>query len=592
MTNTTSPLGVFEDPVGCGLTGIVLDVATKVGGAFVEMIKDKRQAKAALERYEAKYRQRYGSVRILGMKQDYPLEQVYTKVKFLDALSIRRFESVEALEEVYRGKSVRGFTTQERTPQDGTGVVNAHPKLTVLGQPGAGKSTFLRRLGLAAFQDQAENSFMFQCIPVLLELKRFNPTQIDLLGAVAKELANFGFPETPEYAAKALEQGNLLVLLDGLDKVPKDIFNPAIEAIQDFVTRYDQTRFITSCRTAAHRSDFRRFTNVELADFDDEPIEAFTHNWFQTELDKESSTAERCWEQLNDQRNSVAKELAQIFTRQVLTDQINDFIEGTADKPALPGKDILDAIAEQQGIFAERAEDVYSFSHLTLQEYLTAQYISQDTSLTSELLKKYLLEDRWREVFLLIPGLLRNADGYLLKMQTITQTYLDMPKLRALISWANEAAASSKSNYKLAAERVAAILLDRTRYRDRDRASGLIHDHAIVLVVDLVFDPTLAQEPYQMRISGTINFPDLAIRFEALERRVKDASKTAKVCSEFIFRLHQPWLQESDLNFDTATLSNEECLSFSHYLKANQFILKCKDSAIRVSKQVWESIEN
>ncbi|MEM6425475.1 MAG: NACHT domain-containing protein, partial [Cyanobacteria bacterium P01_D01_bin.128] len=426
-----SPLDLFKKPVAGGLTGIVLDIAQKAGGAFLAAVKNHRQAQAALKRYEDKYRQRYGSVRILGMKQDYPLEQVYTKVKFLDDISIRRFESIEALEEGFRGGSARRLSTRERSLQDGTDVVNAHTKLTVLGQPGAGKSTFLRRLGLGAFQDVTENSFTFQLIPVFVELKRFNPTQIDLLGAVAKELANFGFPETPEFAAKALEQGKLLVLLDGLDEVPKEILNPAIEAIQDFVTRYgsdggeSKNRFITSCRTAAHRTDFIGFANVELADFDDKQIERFIHNWFQTDLDQASKTAERCWEQLNDERNSAAKELAQtpllltflclvynrtqkffdkratlyrkaldilleewaadkrlemgdiheglntelekvmlaeiayngfvnnqlFFTRQELIDQINQFVDDTEGKPTLPGKEIVDAIAEQQGIF-------------------------------------------------------------------------------------------------------------------------------------------------------------------------------------------------------------------------------------------------
>ncbi|MEO0828043.1 MAG: histidine kinase, partial [Cyanobacteria bacterium J06642_9] len=203
-SHSPGPLGVFEDPIAGGLTEIVFSIATKVGGAFIETIKDKRQAKTALDRYEAKYRQRYGSVRILGMKQDYPLEQVYTKVKFLDDISIRRFESIATLEEAYRGESQRRFTTQMSTPQGGSTVVNQHPMLTVLGQPGAGKSTFLRRVGLAAFGGQEKTTLKFDCIPVFLELKRFNPTQINLLGAVAKELANFGFPETPEFAAQAL----------------------------------------------------------------------------------------------------------------------------------------------------------------------------------------------------------------------------------------------------------------------------------------------------------------------------------------------------------------------------------------------------
>ena len=47
----------------------------------------------------------------------------------------------------------------------------------------------------------------------------------------------------------------------------------------------------------------------------------------------------------------------------------------------LDGESILEAIAIQQGIFVERATGIYSFSHLTLQEYLTAQHISDDNKL-------------------------------------------------------------------------------------------------------------------------------------------------------------------------------------------------------------------
>ncbi|MBE7380100.1 MAG: NACHT domain-containing protein [Leptolyngbya sp. SIO1E4] len=696
MTSPTpGPLGAFEDPIAGGLTGIVLDIATKVGGAFIETVKDKWQAQAALKRYEAKYRQRYGSVRILGMRQDYPLEQVYTKVKFLDDLSIRRFESVEALEAVYRGKAKRRFSTRRNLSQGGPTVVNQHPKLTVLGQPGAGKSTFLRRVGLAAFGGQQKTALKFNCIPVFLELKRFNPTEIDLLGAVAKELSNFGFPETPEFASKALEQGKLLVLLDGLDEVPKDILNPAIEAIQDFVTRYDQNRFITSCRTAAHRSDFRGFTNVELADFDDEQIWKFIQRWFQSDLDKESNTAERCWNQLNDRRNRAAKELAQtpllltflclvynrtqkffdkratlyrkaldilleewaadkrlnlgdiyeglntelekvllaeiayhgfvndqlFFTRQELIDQINEFVENTADKPTLPGKDILDAIAEQQGIFVERAEDVYSFSHLTLQEYLTAQYISEDPQLVSGTINDHLLEDRWREVFLLIPGLLRNADRYLLEMQSVTQRYLNTPKLTRLVDWADNATKGSPGNYKPAAKRVAAIFLARARdidialaiarardidiarafaraiaraiasaltiARDIDIALALALDHASASASAL----EIAERFNQLSIFKSVDFSGLIIQLESFKKQISDNNRTGEDRQDLIDGLNNIWWQSLSLDPEIMKLSEEENKSLDHYFSTNRFILECKESAVRVSKDTWEMIE-
>lgn len=48
----------------------------------------------------------------------------------------------------------------------------------------------------------------------------------------------------------------------------------------------------------------------------------------------------------------------------------------TLDAPKrLDGEAVLKAIEVQQGLLVERATETYSFSHLTLQEYLTAKYV-------------------------------------------------------------------------------------------------------------------------------------------------------------------------------------------------------------------------
>jgi predicted NACHT family NTPase len=112
------------------------------------------------------------------------------------------------------------------------------------------------------------------------------------------------------FTQKALEQGKLLILLDGLDEVPAAIRDASVETIQDFVDQYDKNRFITSCRTAVSRRNVRRFTDVTIAEFDDDQIRQFIGNWFQSGVDQQSGTAERCWELLQQPENAAAKELA------------------------------------------------------------------------------------------------------------------------------------------------------------------------------------------------------------------------------------------------------------------------------------------
>jgi predicted NACHT family NTPase len=69
----------------------------------------------------------------------------------------------------------------------------------------------------------------------------------------------------------------------------------------------------------------------------------------------------------------------------------------------LDGEAVLNAIAVQQGILVERAENVFSFSHLTLQEYLTAQYIDDHRQI-EQLVAAHLTDKRWQEVFCLWLG--------------------------------------------------------------------------------------------------------------------------------------------------------------------------------------------
>ena len=59
-----------------------------------------------------------------------------------------------------------------------------------------------------------------------------------------------------------------------------------------------------------------------------------------------------------------------------IVNRIKAFFRDNLNAPEhLDGEQVLQAIAVQQGLLVERVRNVYSFSHLTLQEYLTAQYM-------------------------------------------------------------------------------------------------------------------------------------------------------------------------------------------------------------------------
>jgi len=65
--------------------------------------------------------------------------------------------------------------------------------------------------------------------------------------------------------------------------------------------------------------------------------------------------------------------------------------------------EVLKEIEAQHGLLVERAFHVYSFSHLTFQEFFTARNITENTNVNapSALVDKHLFDTRWREVFIL-----------------------------------------------------------------------------------------------------------------------------------------------------------------------------------------------
>ncbi len=561
----------FEPLLAQAVSGVAVPVfqtlwgsGGKILGMFGKTLDEKAKQAifTASNQYAQKYIERHGILKVLGMREPVLLESVYTSVQFLDDWSIRSFESIETLEKVYRQGQQRSFQDKDCKKQEGLKVAHEKQYLMVLGSPGAGKSTFLRRMGLEALKGK-KGKFKYACIPVFIELKTFKSGDINIENEIAEEFRICGFPSHDAFTAKALEQGKLLILLDGLDEVPTARMNEAIQQIQNFVDLYNKNRFIASCRVAAYRHNFRRFTDVAIAEFDDTQIENFITNWFSSSPD----TGQDCWQKLNKEEYKAAKELTQtpllltlvcllyqhsrkfpnnrstlyeralrvlleewaaekgiphdelykgldtkrkemmlskiahdafqadrlFLPRREVTDQIEQILrEMLPDERLINGKAVLKSIEVQHGLLVERAEEIYSFSHLTIQEYLTAQYID-DRRHVEKLVTEHLTDERWREVFLLVAGLMRGgADDLLLLMQKEAQNYINTPKLKALLHWTSEITKDSEVTIKPIAKRAIACAILCTCIRASDISRSIDNvisniGNSIKLSIDKVF---------------------------------------------------------------------------------------------------------
>ena len=685
-------------PVANSLWGLV----TQAIQWIYNKLRNKSQITRAREAYQKKYYELYGKIRLFGMSQEIELEEIYTSVKFLDELSTQaKFGSIDALQQNYIEQGKRRFQTGECKFINSSEVANNYQFLYVLGNPGAGKSTFLRRVGLEALKGE-EGQYKHDCIPVMIELKKFNKVQVDLISAITEELSNFNFPSQKNVISDFLNQGKLLILLDGLDEVSQEKTNEVQDKITNLVTRYGDkgNHFILSCRIAAYKNPMVRFTNVELADFDDEQIEKFIKNWFKSD----SEDAHDCWEKLSQSEYKASKELAQtpllltflclvygnsgdfpaqrsqlysqaleillykwdrekrlkrekiykdwspnleitllsefafdffednqlFFKKQAILEYLEVFLHNTeGDSQYINVDAVLDAIAVQQGIFVERATNIYSFSHLTLQEYLTAKYISQKDSEIKKLVTEHLTDKRWKEIFLLVAGEKNDADQLLELMAEATHNLMDTPKLENLLQWIERITDPTDSDFKYPGKRslvtanaigianaiTYAIAYANAYAKVNAKVNAIANANAIANVIayadaDTDADAIAYAIAYadadnaigyflryiswseELQIYRDVDYTSLSNKLEKLKQEIPNEQVSQSERKAFVNKILETWFAAFHTTPDAMELSKEEIRKLDNYLYANLLIIECKNAAVRVSQKTWKEIES
>ena len=143
--------------------------------------------------------------------------------------------------------------------------------------------------------------------------------------------------------------------------------------------------------------------------------------------------------------------LKQSHLEQYISDYIRNLPEAS-DDPAILQIDsatILHSIEAQHGLLVERAKHYYSFSHLTFHEYFVArELVFNSASLEKtmqQIVDDYALDPQWREVFLLVSELLRDADLLLSPLLQRIQTLVaGSSKLQAFLADISHQATQAK----------------------------------------------------------------------------------------------------------------------------------------------------
>ncbi|MCC6457568.1 MAG: NACHT domain-containing protein [Caldilineaceae bacterium] len=250
------------------------------------------------------------------------------------------------------------------------------------------------------------------------------------------------------------------------------------------------------------------------------------------------------------------------FQQDHLERSIQQYLSMLPDSPDaqdIDGFAVLKAIEMQHALFVERAKRVYSFSHLTFQEYFTAKYIienQQDRTFT-RLMRDAIFQPRWREVTILVASLLYNADDFCTRLKTASNVPVatntpahDLLRVANVNSLASVTKGISLIELRLLYLTMNLLVLQ-IDAQSRLRALANAVDGSLVIVMDCLFpvysfpsepDPTLWETcvDFIKTRYGAMPALDFALTFTSLAVRSiqQKPEKLRKAKRDFLKELH------------------------------------------------------
>lgn len=132
-----------------------------------------------------------------------------------------------------------------------------------------------------------------------------------------------------------------------------------------------------------------------------------------------------------------------LFEQEELEHYIADFLGVSQGDSQI----VLKSIESQHGLLIERSQKVWSFSHLTFQEYLVAlNFICIDPK--GERLLEHLYEKKWEQVILMFAEKTLNPNSFVLLFKLhIDKSASIYERLQLILKWASKKASNTPSCY-------------------------------------------------------------------------------------------------------------------------------------------------
>jgi predicted NACHT family NTPase len=273
---------------------------------------------------------------------------------------------------------------------------------------------------------------------------------------------------------------------------------------------------------------------------------------------------------------------------------------------------VLKAIEVQHGLLVERAMGIYSFSHLTFQEYFTAKELVACAK--AETLKCLLFEKRWREVFLLACEMSWQAEPLLLLKEQIDAFAARDEKLQQVLQWVSQKSRSVEGRYQpvavrafyLSIVRVLGLVVAsantnntnrkfyeyarcfaRARILAREKAAGDLD-----LDFDLDLDSVLA------RVLALNLEPELSQTLQEIQKPIPDPDKDKEGFKQWWNDDGKAWIDQlRTVSIPDLNISHDQEFSKSLkkplelYYDLNKYLVDCLNNSCHVPSEVRDHIE-